>query len=120
MVAGDGTSETEQIIHALHQKYSYGEWVEVKKTKSVTYTGRTITIVGDEIHLRQEDYIQGRMSDDPLPSKKKANRSLSDECTPQEKADFKSITGDMHWLTSQTRPDHAANTSCFQKRQNKP
>ena len=37
-----------------------------------------------------------------------------------ETADFKSGVGDLHWVTSQTRVDHAVDTSRFQKRQTKP
>ena len=34
-----------------------------------------------------------------------------------EKADYKSGVGDLHWVTSQTRVDHAVDTSRLQKRQ---
>ena len=66
----------------------------------------------------QEDYIEGRMAQ--LPARKSKNRAKADPCTEVEKADFQSSVGDLHWVTSQTRPDHAVDTSRFQKRQTKP
>ena len=57
---------------------------------------------------------------DDLPCKKVKNRSKDSDTTEMERADFKSSTGDLHWVTSQTRVDHAVDTSRLQKRQNKP
>ena len=52
-----------------------------------------------------------------LPVKKAKNRERTDLCEEMEKADFKSGVGDLHWVTSQTRVDHAVDTSRLQKRQ---
>ena len=82
------------------------------KAKKVTYTGRTI-----EVCVNQTDFIQGRMN--YVPSKRYKNRAKTDPCTELEAADFKSGVGDLHWVTSQTRVDHAVDTSRFQKRQTK-
>ena len=85
---------------------------------SVTYTGRTLDLFGEEVHVHQKDFIEGRMSS--LSFKKSKGRDKSSPCDESEKADFKSGVGDLHWVTSQTRVDHAVDTSRFQKRQNKP
>ena len=65
--------------------------------------------------MDQKDFIDGRIG--RLPTRKTKNRTTSDACTEAEKADFKSGVGDLHWVTSQTRIDHAVDTSKFQKRQ---
>ena len=88
------------------------------KAKKVTYTGRTIEVCGDEVHVNQTDFIQGRMN--YVPPKRHKSRAKTDPCTEVEAADFKSGVGDLHWVTSQTRVDHAVDTSRFQKRQTKP
>ena len=99
-------------------KNSFGEWVQVAKEKKVTYTGRTIAVHGDEVRMNQTDFIQGRMN--YVPGKRYKTRSRTDPCTELETADFKSGVGELHWITSQTRVDHAVDTSRFQKRQTKP
>ena len=55
-----------------------------------------------------------------LPVKKTKHRDLQSPVTEKEKADFKSSVGDLHCVTSQTRVDHAVDTSRLQKRQNNP
>ena len=115
MIANDGTKTTEKIVEAIHKKYPFGERVKVQEQGSVTYTGRTITVQGTEVQMNQQAYIEGRMS--KLPVKKTKNREKNDTCTEMEKADFKSSVGDLHWVTSQTRVDHAVDTSRLQKRQ---
>ena len=118
MIANDESKITEKIVAQIHDKYPFGEWTLVHKVKSITYTGRTARVHGDEILVDQEAFIKGRMSD--LPKMKSRLRSLDDPCTEEERADFKSGVGDLHWVTSQTRVDHAVDTSRLQKRQNKP
>ena len=68
-----------------------------------------------EVAVNQQEFIEGRMN--LMPSKKHRNRNREEEATEQEKADFKSGCGDLHWVTSQTRVDHAVDTSRLQKRQ---
>jgi len=118
MITNDGTKVTEKLVEAIHKKYPFGEWVEVAKQGSVTYTGRTISVNGQEVNMSQEDFIKGRMTS--LPVKKSKSRDKSELCTEIEKADFKSGLGDLHWVTSQTRVDHAVDTSRLQKRQQNP
>ena len=65
--------------------------------------------------MDQKDFIDGRIG--RLPTRKTKNRTTADACTEAEKTDFKSSVGDLHWVTSQTRIDHAVDTSKFQKRQ---
>ena len=55
-----------------------------------------------------------------LPIKKYKSRPKDDPCTEVEVADFKSGVSDLHWVTSQTRVDHAVDISGLQKHQNKP
>ena len=70
----------------------------MKDIESIAYTGRTIKVRGNEILVNQQDFIDGRMSN--LPAKKARDRSKTENCTEQEKADFKSGVGDLHWVTS--------------------
>ena len=83
------------------------------------YTGRNIKVTSsDDILVAQQEFIHGRM--DRLTVKKMPGRAEEHPCTPIETADFRSATGNMHWVTSQTRFDKAVETSKFQKRQNHP
>jgi len=118
MLSNDGEDVTEAIVNQIYNKYPFGEWVRVSEVESITYTGRTIEVKGNEVLVHQKDFIDGRMTD--LPIKKAKNRSKSDLATEVEKADFKSGCGDLHWVTSQTRVDHAVDTSRLQKRQSNP
>ena len=119
MVASDGRKVTEGIVAKSHDKYPYGEWVRVKdKANGVAYTGRTLKVVGEEIWMSQQDFIEGRIS--TLPARKLSNRSAKVLLNDAEKADNKSGVGDLHWVTSQTRVDHAFDTSRLQKRQQTP
>ena len=52
--------------------------------------------------------------------KRQSGRPETDKCTLEEHAEYRSGVGNMHWVTSQTRPDHAVDTSRLQKRQNAP
>ena len=65
--------------------------------------------------MDQKDFIEGRMG--RLPTRKTKSRATTEPCTEAEKADFKSGVGDLHWVTSQTRIDHAVDASKCQKRQ---
>ena len=118
MLSSDGTKATEAIVQKIHDKYPYGEWVNVSEAKKVLYTGRTIELIGSEVVMHQKEFIEGRMNN--LPVKKHKNRPKDDVCIEVEVADFKSGVGDLHWVTSQTRVDHAVDTSRLQKRQNQP
>ena len=62
--------------------------------------------------------MKGRMEEIKVPKEK--NRPGSDPCRPEEHAEYRSGTGNLHWVTSQTRPDHAVDTSRLQKKQNQP
>ncbi len=117
MVATDGTPYMEAKVEEFHKKYPFGEWENVKEVGEVTYTGRQISLHGNEIHLGQADFIKGRMDNIPMARQKK---SLEEKCTPTEHAEFRSGVGNLHWVTSQTRVDHAVDTSRLQKRQNAP
>ena len=118
MIANDGTDRTEKLVAQLHEKYPFGEWTEVHKIGSITYTGRTILVKGTEVWINQQDFIEGRMT--LLKHKKEKGQDKDRECTELEKADYKSGVGDLHWVTSQTRIDHAVDTSALQKRQQAP
>ena len=119
MVSGDGSAYTEKIIQQIHNKYPFGEWLEVQKeSKGVTYTGRTIRCVGTEVEINQTEFINGRM--DHLPTKGLKKRPEDEPCTLVEKAEFRSSVGNLHWVTSQTRLDRAIDTSKAQKVQSNP
>ena len=119
MISTNGSQSAEAMVEALHRKYPFGEWLEVKDCpKGVTYTGRTIKLVGKEVHLDQTDFINGRM--DEVPVTKTKGRADSDLCSPLEKAEYRSACGNLHWVTSQSRVDRAIDTSRAQKRQNGP
>ena len=49
-----------------------------------------------------------------------SGRATEDPCTPLETAEFRSATGNQHWVTSQCRFDKAVETSKYQKLQNNP
>ena len=54
----------------IHDKYPFGEWVNVYEVKKVTYTGRTIELDGDEVPLNQTEFINGRVNHLPLKKTK--------------------------------------------------
>ena len=113
------TSKTmEAMVEKFRAKYPFGEWEYVRDKPEIAYTGRQISMYGDEIHIGQKDFCDGRM--DELKVKRDKNRSDDSPCTPAEHAEFRSGVGNLHWATSQTRVDHAVDTSRLQKRQNAP
>ena len=58
MVATDGSSEVQSKVNNFHNKYPFGEWTHVAKAQGgVTYTGRCIKIVGNEIHIGQQHRV---------------------------------------------------------------
>jgi len=118
MVATDGSDFMEAQIEKFHAKYPFGEWEKVVDQKEIAYTGRQISVHGNEIHVGQADFVNGRM--DEVPLKREKNRSPESACTPTEHAEFRSGVGNLHWATSQSRVDHAVDTSRLQKRQNAP
>ncbi len=118
MVATDGSKVTEAMVEKVHKKYPFGEWEYVAKLDEIAYTGRTISLHGKVIHLTQKDFVNGRV--DNLKVRKTKDRGLDSPCTPVEHAEFRSGVGNLHWATSQTRVDHAVDTSRLQKRQNQP
>ena len=111
-------NKTESVVQQIHDKYPFGDWVNVSEVKKIAYTGRTIELDGDEIIVSQTEFFNGRMNH--LSLKKHKNGSRDDPCNEIETADFTSGVGDLHWVTSQTRVDHTVDTSRLQKRQNKP
>ena len=48
------------------------------------------------------------------------SRADADVCTAEERAEFRSCVGNLHWVTAQTRLDRAVDTSKYQKKQNAP
>ena len=70
MVATDGSPAVEKAVEALHEKYPFGEWEYLSKNKKVTYTGRDVTLHGQELHLDQESFVKGRMEVIKLPKEK--------------------------------------------------
>ena len=118
MVATDGSKFMEGQVEKFHAKYPFGEWEYVSTKGEIAYTGRQISLHGNEIHMGQADFINGRM--DEVPFKREKNRSPESACNPTEHAEFRSGVGNLHWATSQTRVDHAVDTSRLQKRQNAP
>ena len=61
LVATDGSAEVEAAVALLHEKYPFGQWSLLHEAKTVTYTGRDVSLVGDEIHLSQQSFVEGRM-----------------------------------------------------------
>ena len=118
MIAGDGSPATEDVIEKLHKRFPFGEWVKVKDVDSVTYTGRTIVLEKESILIHQADFVHGRMT--LLESSGNKSRADVDPCSPEEKAEFRSCVGNLHWVTAQTRLDRAVDTSKFQQRLNAP
>ena len=118
MVAGDGSPGTEAVIEKLRERFPFGEWVLVRGLAGISYTGRTITFEDDTITVQQADFVNGRMA----PLKVAANRSRpdADACTAEERAEYRSCVGNLHWVTAQTRLDRAVDTSKHQKKQNAP
>ena len=68
--------------------------------------------------IGQKDFIEGRM--DEFKVKRDNKRPDKDASRLVEHAEFRSSVGNLHWATSQTRVDHAVDTSRLQKRQNAP
>ena len=117
MIATDGSPQMEKLVASIHDKYPFGEWVKVCEVSDITYTGRRIKFVApDEISIEQSEFIQGRLA--LLPH----TRGKPDEglCDVREIALFRSAVGNLHWVTSQSRPDLAVYTSRLQKVQNRP
>ena len=119
MIAHDGSKIMRSKVNQINSKYPFGEWLNVaEQPKGVTYTGRQIRLVDKNIQVCQQDYIDGRMEQLKVPKQK--SRDATDLCSPQEKAEFRSGVGDLHWVSSQTRVDYAVDVSRLQKRQNNP
>ena len=84
----------------------------------VTYTGRTIVLEDEAILVHQADFVHGRMTNLEVSGNK--SRADADGCTAEERAEFRSCVGNLHWVTAQTWLDRAVDTSKYQKRQNAP
>ena len=119
MLSYDGTKEVKALVDKFYNKFPFSEWEQVHKAPNgVAYTGRTIRVItAEKVAVNQRDFVEGRLA---IPPCKKSNRADDDPCDATEKAEFRSATGNLHWVTSQTRFDQAVNTSLFQKRQNNP
>jgi hypothetical protein len=115
MIATNVQPHLEEAVQKLRTHYPFGEWVKVGPD-GTTKTGRRVRPHGDEILLDQESFITGRMSELP-PVTGKPKDAL---CTPAEIALFRSAVGNLHWVTSQSRPDCAVYTSRAQKVQTRP
>lgn len=94
-----------------HGRYPFGELVKVDDQGCV-YTGRRLKVVDQhEIAIDQTEFIHGRLTLSP------SVRGSPDEtkCTPSEVALFRSAVWNLHWVTSQSRPDLAVYTGRLQK-----
>ena len=100
MFARDGLRLTDREVEGSHKKYPYREWHYVR----------------DEFDIGQADFIDGRM--DQVRFNREEGCAPESACTPAEHAESSSGVGDLHWVTSQTRVDHAVDTRLCQKRRN--
>jgi len=122
MIASDGSRDAEARVQQLHDRFPFGEWVEVSKAPGgVLYTGKNIKVVQRggklEVEINQQEFIEGRMNKSLLT--KEQQRDSERALGPKEITEYRSGVGDMHWTTQQTRIDMAVTVNKLQKKQTK-
>jgi hypothetical protein len=80
----------------------------------VTYCGKRIRVVGDEVWVDQVAFSEGRL--DPISVSSSRSRESESPASKLEYAEFCSVVGSLQWLAAQTRPDIAFDVNQLQKR----
>ena len=103
-------------VESLKKLFTFGSWEEIDRVscKSLTFTGKEIRFRTDgSILVSQETFIA-----DTAVRKIPAGRlNQPPELTPQERSEFRSVTGCCQWVATSSRPDLAAVTSLAQSGQ---
>lgn len=110
MVASHGSPEMQRLTEDIQGQYPFGEWVKVGDQGCV-YTRRRIKVVDKHDNMiDQTELIHGRLSHcSPACAAPPTRRSA-----PAEVALVRSAVRNLHWATSQSRPDLAVYTRRLQ------
>ena len=95
-----GTEEFyDQVMNPLRTYFKFGTMSQ----EAFKYVGWNISHAGDDIIIDQNDYIEEKIEQIDVETKRKKEKN--DELTEVEKERFRSAVGKGRWLTDQTRPD---------------
>lgn len=120
LVGHDGSDEVSGTVSKLNGLFPFGDWDRViEKQGGVVYCGKRITAHKNESHeyvlqLDQADFSEGRL--DPIQIEGSRLSDLTSSANASEISDFRSITGSLQWLSTQSRPDLAFLNNQLQKR----
>ena len=121
LVATDGSSETQEAVRLLVDRFPFGEWQKiVERPEGISYCGKEIVLEKEKgenvVVLRQRGFVDGRLETIPLSKERKTD--LDAAVTSDEQTDFRSVLGALQWLATQSRPDIAFGVNQLQKRVN--
>ena len=103
-----------KVIQELRKALEWGHWL----VGEGTFCGKRVQqLSGHRVRVDQHTFASN-IQIAPIHR----HRSMTPEAVLNrwEETEFRSGVGNLHWVTSQTRVDHAVDTSRLQKRQNAP
>lgn len=109
-ITGGEGEQYNQAIKALRQRFPFRKWREGQgEFLGVFYEQDPSTF---EITYQQKDYAQNIH---PIKLSKDRSREVWKPASPQEISALRAVNGALGWLSSQTRPDLAVQTSISQQ-----
>ena len=102
-------------MQSVWDSFKWGSLNKVEPNKEFTFKGKQISLRERPsgryyLHLCQAEFIEG-LSVSKIPR----GSDLSKTLTPEQRAEFRSISGCLQWLSTQTRPELSACNSLANK-----
>ena len=102
-------------IQPVWDSFKWGSLNKVEANKEFTFKGKQISLRQRPtgrfyLHLCQAEFIDG-MSVGKIPR----GANLEETLSPEQRAEFRSISGCLQWLSTQTRPELSATNSLSNK-----
>ena len=96
-----GTEEWHtRVVDPVTQRFR----ISAQFAGSFKYVGLNVTQTAGSVVIDQQGYIQSLM---PIPLSSERMKEKNDQLTSEEKKQLRSVSGQLLWATSQTRPDCA-------------
>ena len=94
-----GVHRSDYDVSEVHKAFKWGALHEFKLNETVTFKGKQLTLKlrangRHYLHVCQKDFIDG-MTSGALPR----NADLTATLTPEQKTEFRSVTGCLQWLS---------------------
>ncbi|CAE7750496.1 RE2 [Symbiodinium sp. CCMP2592] len=103
-----GTYRSDYNVSEVHEAFKWGSLQSFEVGKPVTFKGKQITLRQRAngrhyLHVCQREFISG-MASGKIPRGSK----LEDPLTSEQRAEFRSVTGCLQWVSGQSRPELSA------------